>query len=133
MNISDQVTSLELSKALKEMKVPQESFFYWIVWPNGNSNIESGRPSYMPILEKDYGGKPSFCSAFTVAELGEIMKEKGMGTTAFAKLVRKEWWVRGGEWIVEKQQYSHIETDPKWADALGKMLLYLLTQQEIKT
>ena len=34
MNIEDQVTSLELSKKLKELKIEQDSVFYWVSYEN---------------------------------------------------------------------------------------------------
>jgi hypothetical protein len=65
MKLENQVTNLELSKRLKELGVKQESLFYW--------------KEYDGRWWLDYCGKPwdefkdRWASAFTVAELGEII------------------------------------------------------------
>lgn len=128
MKLEDQVCSLELAKRLKELGVKQESYFIWFDGkkPYVTERAWIGCRRCGAILN---GIKPprtiAEYAAFTVAELGEIMKGRGMGITAFSSLVQEEWWVRGGEWVVEKQQYSHLETEKKWSDALAKMLIYL--------
>ena len=60
MKPENQVCSLELSKKLKKLGVPQESVFYW----------RDGKIEYEPFIDS------SLCkvySAFTVAELGEML------------------------------------------------------------
>jgi hypothetical protein len=56
-----------------------------------------------------------------------MMKAKGMGVTAYSG-IQKQWWIRGGEWIVGKQQFAHLEEADTEADARAKMLIYLLEQ-----
>ena len=131
MKLEDQVCSLELAKRLKELGVKQESYFQWEQYE------ESYEPSVRPC--KDMGFHTEFIApAFTVAELGEIMTEAGhgvvsrIGTTACATLVKKEWWVTGGNWLPEKQKYDHLETSEKWADALAKMLIHLIEKGIVK-
>lgn len=68
MKLENQVTSLELSKKMKELGAPQESLFYWTGYYNGNSDIDFGRP-------KD-SNKYNIYSAYTVAELGEMLPNK---------------------------------------------------------
>src|SRR6266511_2994894 len=127
MNLEKQVVSLELAKKLKELGVKQESLFWWCL-DHEPIKIHYRRgatiPDYFPVKKEEV-------SAFTIAELGEIMKDKGMGVTAHTNLVKSEWWVRGGEWIVEKQKYSNLETDERWADALAKMLISLIKNKLI--
>lgn len=70
MKLEDQVTSLEISKKLKELGVKQESEFYWVVtltteyhlswYPNGE-------------LPKALQQRNDCYSAFTVAELGVLL------------------------------------------------------------
>lgn len=60
MNLESQVCSLELAKRLKELGVKQESLFYWIIDAIGTRyDLQTG--------------SNSFWSAFTVAELGEML------------------------------------------------------------
>ncbi len=72
MTLSQQVISLDLAKRLRELNVKQESLFYWIevgVEKDGCLLREFQVWGYREglILTKDS------CSAFTVAELGEIL------------------------------------------------------------
>jgi hypothetical protein len=138
MKLEDQVCSLELAQKLKKLGVKQESMFYWV--PSAMPNDPpSQNYIWSPYFDQD---GQEVCdddvSAFTVAELGEIMTDAGsgvvsvMGKTACATLVKKEWWVTGGNWIPEKQKYDHLETDEKWADALAKMLIHLIEKGLVK-
>ena len=135
MRLEDQVVSLESAKKLKELGVAQESAFSWmrielwpdkkiqyILWPRDRANGTHPK------------GDPSFieAAAFTVAELGELMKDKGLGVTAHSNLIIDEWWVTGGVWKPENQKFDHLEKDKSWSDALAKMLIYLLENGLIK-
>src|SRR5437016_1173186 len=67
MKIEEQVTSLDLSKKLKELGVKQESAFYW-----EDSVFTDG----MQLKSKERAtlkGSHEIYSAFTVAELGETL------------------------------------------------------------
>ena len=69
MKLEQQVCSLELAKRLKELGVPQESLFWWMgvrIYPE--SEMEDFEPP-------PYWGEDDYCSAFTVAELGEMLPE----------------------------------------------------------
>lgn len=70
MKLEDQVVSLELAKRLKELGVTQKSAFYW-----ATSEVKCGTVSGELDLElSNYAsGDYDNCSAFTVAELGEII------------------------------------------------------------
>lgn len=65
MKLEDQVTSLELSKKLKEFGVKQDSLFYWL-------NILNGWAIYSYSDAIEYKSINPI-SAFTVAELGEML------------------------------------------------------------
>lgn len=137
MKLEDQVCSLELAKKLKELGVRQESAFYWQIIKKGIC-FAGSKPSEKDVVtlerchEYNEDEFVEYVSAFTVAELGELMKGQGMGVTAYSNLIVNEWWIRGGNWIVEKQQYDHLETDSKWADALAKMLIHLIENGIVK-
>lgn len=77
MKLEQQVTSLELSKRLKALNVEQDSLFYWI----GHENLTRGEigedkcTNWYPMYkgEKYFGNHDYQISAFTVAELGEML------------------------------------------------------------
>lgn len=77
MKLEQQVTSLELSKRLKELNVRQESHFWWIkgysddefVIANPINKLVSQADADMMKREFEY------YSAFTVAELGELLEK----------------------------------------------------------
>ena len=80
MDIEDQVCSLELAKRLKELGVRQNSVWYWYdgvltIKTHGN-NLLAGTDFY-PIRSL---GDGELVSAFTVAELGNMLAE-----------VKREW------------------------------------------
>ena len=125
MKLENQVCSLELAKKLRELGVPQESLWYWKNYceewfqPMCSFAIRRGKyDNFIPEKAEEY-------AAFTVAELGEIMKHSGMGTSAFSGMSKK-WWVTGGKWNVEKQRYEMVMTATDEADTRAKMLIYLI-------
>jgi len=65
MKIENQVSNLELSRKLKELGVKQESLWYWYSY-----NLETDWYITKEIDDKD---KEYLISAFTVAELGEML------------------------------------------------------------
>lgn len=96
MNLEDQIVNLELSKKLKELGVEQNSLFYWTkpkdkFWREDdkkyndfNVYINTSRYPYFDINYKsitihgcgcceESEDSPEFFSAFTVAELGEML------------------------------------------------------------
>lgn len=71
MTIEKQVTNLELSKRLKELGVKQESLF----WHTRISDTPDGRQDWL-LRDTQWGqGALEEYSAFTVAELGEMLPE----------------------------------------------------------
>lgn len=121
MKLEKQVTSLEISKRLKELGVKQESFFHWCGLKN--YNIQYGDFSYMGDV----------ISAFTVAELGEmLLPEVDSGKTNEGSPA----YVKGGKWISclmhkSGERISHRVYGETEADARGKMLIYLIENKLI--
>lgn len=79
MKIEEQVCSLELAKKLKSLNVKQESLYYW--WQHCNKvhqGYEKEKPEYKWVLQPYFKGLAidNAYSAFTVAELGEMLPEK---------------------------------------------------------
>ena len=123
MKLKQQVTSLELSKKLKELGVEQNSYFAWVL-NNCDANI------WDETMWESYDGpnKPEILAcAFTVAELGEMLPlEK-----CFID-------IQGNE---EDSWYFHVKDDRGFqmfvedaeteANARAKMLIYLLENKLI--
>jgi len=153
MELSQQVTSLELSKRLKELGVKQVSLFYWYdttseggveVEPKYNNDVLGYHIEKYPQL---------YHSAFTVSELGEMLpkliKNKyhlalgflgGKGTSIPSETL---WFVGYREIITQETENAHygdyLQIDRHIAhtsgirevDARAKMLIYLLEQKLI--
>ena len=141
MKLKDQVVSLELSKKMDELGFKQKSLWYWCKGIcKGNKNLP---PKIMcpggltihdarPIDVDEYFfevGYQTICSAYTVAELGEMLPnfiEKKRSTHLFRNLkiykqkheILKEmfWFVRYG------CIYRNAKTE---VNARAKMLIYL--------
>lgn len=113
MNLNQQITSLEISKRLKELGVKQESLFWWSYYPHLDKlwleHVDGMRMSNMNI------------SAFTVAELGEMLKKGTYVHTFFHSLEVQ---------VHEDDRVSVFSADTE-ADARGKMLIYLLENKFI--
>lgn len=131
MKLEDQVSSLELAKKLKELGVKQESYFVW-AWQDGEE------PSLIP--EKECLYIYNWVSAFTVAELGEMLppdtpSDRGAdsGNYYCAMLTDDEgntYWDKKFE-SCETMEYKifHEKTE---ADARAKMLIYLIENDLVK-
>lgn len=130
MTLEQQVTSLKLSKRLKELGVEQESLFSWVK-PKEAKNWVCWY--YRELCSKEVKNWDDV-SAFTVAELGEMFNfhlslQKG----------EKHWYVRfwwgdypdllknmGGD---RTNWYETGDKNP--ANALAQMLIYLLENKLI--
>ena len=115
MNLKEQVTSLELSKKLKELGVEQNSIFWWV-------NYTSGKEDWDLKFSKQRLAS-EFISAFSVAELGEMLQEW--------KNLRLDSTKDSNGWSIAKNETDRIYADTE-ADARGKMLIYLLENNLIK-
>jgi hypothetical protein len=146
MRLEDQVCSLDLAKRLKELRVKQESLFYWRQGYS-TSHLDIGKPTErhefnVRRYELTYNPKPRYeaavvlpfplerakvydaeCSAFTVAELGEMLP---------AKHIPKKYEVASG--VGHRWGNSHPrngDSSIKEADQRAKMLVYLLENKLI--
>lgn len=71
MKLEDQVCSLELAKKLEELKIPQESWCYWV---NNIRDDENAKGSFIDLWNGGYKPTNMPCwSAFTVAELLDLL------------------------------------------------------------
>jgi len=157
MRLKDQVTSLELSKKLKELGVKQESYFYWVYRParkKSKLNCLGGTKESYTIQDltpkwhkkcqtngilkgasKEYMNwikSFQFYSAFTVAELGEMLPKQ--------YIPRKGKRVMDNEdkWLVEISIPNKNSPDTYYsecfdteANARAKFLIYLLENKSL--
>jgi hypothetical protein len=123
MKLEQQVTSLELSKRLKELGVRQESLFYFF---GNKAELEAMRGYGGPeiLLEGDYSWAVRV-SAFTVAEIGEMLPP-GM-PSAHGKGMK---WICFNEFKRSPQE-GYLMTGDTETDARAKMLIYLLENKLI--
>jgi len=142
MKLKDQVCSLELAKRLKELGIKQESLWWWvklirfsnyelaIYHPEANLykyQLADGSISFsLNQIEKEY-------SAFTVAELGEMLPEFLSSSELFCPMITKKMstdkypirWGCNYYGGIEKtflNEWIYADTE---ANARAKMLIYL--------
>jgi len=124
MNIKDQVCSFELAKKLKELGVKQESYFYW--YTDGlNRRIEI-KTDYIRGVYGYGGSTDAVYSAFTVAELGEMLPDRTYKDDS-------TYWLWCGKMLAWEVSYrtseneflAYVEEETE-APARAKMLVYLI-------
>jgi hypothetical protein len=126
MKLEQQVTNLELSKKLKELGVPQESLFYLQRMRNGNHPNDRYSP-WQFKMEKDIDRSYEYYSAFTAAELGEMLP----WDIVISRNIDRAWIVTfQANGLTEKEMASYIEKSE--VDARAKMLIYLIENSLIK-
>ena len=126
MKLEQQVCSLELAKKLKTLGVKQESFWYWDFYDTDkiinhcdwlNWTAESQRDSTWREM-----ALAKTASAFTVAELGEMLPEE-----EYVSVRQCETWygLKSGE-PNSQEFFKELAQADTEADARAKMLIYLL-------
>lgn len=154
MTLEQQVCSLELAKKLKELGVKQESLFWWK--KKGRKNSKNGY-IYELIGEnypdgggydncEHYSGDKKDISAFTVAELGEMLPKqieykvsdygdragyRSLDLKCGKTIINDGWYVLYSDPHPSNlvPVYGTYETTE--ADARAKMLIYLLENKLI--
>ena len=113
LELEKQVTSLEPSKELKKLGVKQDSLWYWVLL-EGYFDYQLKQKGYDPHLRTT---TKDFCSAFTVAEHGEMLPD-GFHSIKFNQKYR----------IGYNNDYIKAPTqvDDKEADARAKMRIWLI-------
>lgn len=130
MELKNQITSLKLSKKLKELGVKQESLFWWGEYAISNQFL--GKTKVCTDLHTaDTVNYSEICKAFTVAELGEMLPD-------FVK-------TKGGLLQHDEKKFPdyyevsyRIGGDPVFgfsaeveANARAKMLIYLIEDEYV--
>ena len=122
MKLENQVSNLELSRKLKELGVKQESLFYY---QGVKKEIDLEKGYALDILRKLTFAGAEKVSAFTVAELGEILPAFSVGAKG------KTWgynFVKGGKFIQLEVDFD-VKSE---ANARAKMLIYLIENKLLK-
>jgi len=119
MELSKQCVSFEIAKKLKELWVKQNSYFSWTEqeWYTAIEHWELRRAaSWADII----------ASAFTVAELWELMKTKNRIASNYVR-EEDDWVAFMSTWDAKKpQDYFYCCNADTEADARWKLLIYLL-------
>ena len=116
MELRNQVCSLELAKKLKELNCQQDSLWYWIVDEKTKEvDLSNGKPIIKGL---------KFYSAFTVAELGEMLPI-GYCSTNSGKMIKS--YVCGKIESNTKDCYAKTEVNSR-----AMALIYLLEKNLIK-
>lgn len=127
MELQKQVSSLELSKKLKELGVPQDSLFWWSECVNYDFD-KTGDWEILQDVNCD-----GVISAFTVAELGEMLQSpiscKGFNSCIIKSFKIDDIYV-SAVYNLDGKHIIWIEADTE-ADARAKMLIYLLENKLI--
>ena len=144
MKLEDQVVSLELSKKLKELGVPQESLFWWAEYRHKINQPKFQWEVTDSTYEGDYCEYKNKVSAYTVAELGEMLPlvVSQNGEDHYLNCFRPCQWIEAQDkslgWMIgyENGVFTHDEVEiqeaPTEADARAKMLIYLLENNLIE-
>lgn len=129
MESSKQVVSLELAQRLKELGVKQESLYWWAEYRHGHNQPEWQWRITDSLYEGDYDHYRNQLSAFTVAELGEMLPHYLDADVAlFLRICKRgpsTWDVCYETKDHEAKQFPDGTADTE-ADARAKMLIYLI-------
>lgn len=130
MTLESQVCSLDLAKRLKELGVKQESYFEYYKGIGGGMYLGDTAESMNNAIFLGNTTAPQFerYSAFTVAELGELLPDD------YIVIKEKDKWEA---WKLLRPNYEletlhplQIELENE-ADARAEMLIYLLENKLI--
>ena len=129
MKLENQVVSLELAKKLKELGVEQDSLFYWCYEYRLDGKKYSDKRAdltynkYNELTNTISYSKKEHISAYTVAELGEMLPLGYYTTRLFTDDNKKEEWIAI---LLPNSEYkgTGFRADTE-ADARAKMLIYL--------
>ena len=129
MEKEEQLTSLELSKRLKELGVKQDSAFYWILEKEDGTEKEKVLNNHQISSWND---KELYnYSAFSIAELGEMLPEsvKQIGIGSGTLRIEKDEY---GDWSITYVGTYICTTSEKLADAMARILIHLIGNKLIK-
>ena len=141
MTLENQVVSREYAEKMRDLGFPQSSYFWWKAIGSGIEEKDYRISDNWSKDNKHYGDDVDQFSAFTVAELGEMLpdniKKYEIKETDKRKNEEKYYILSSGrttegrfdiiyqDWIGKKiKTLCYFEEDTE-ADARAKMLIYL--------
>ena|SRR6185312_1852782 len=142
MKLENQVVSLDLAKRLKELGVDEDSLFYWVLGQNTWQYFisQSNQQNVANVPDFEMEECPVWFSAYTVAELGEMLSETlGAPHEGIKQYDVEQYKYASGEQY-QLQVSDYVNTAPHLlftakanseADARAKMLIYLLENKLI--
>lgn len=137
MKLENQVTNKEISQKLQKLGVKQESLFWWFETPDSIWEVTNDW-GYATQNGKYDENKKVIISAFTVAELGEMLPDeinfplkngKKRAHNHRLHFGKCENYAQGLYRVVYSSVYAreiYSNNSDKEADARGKMFIYLL-------
>lgn len=134
MNNTKHVTSLEISKKLKELGVKQDSEFFWtnVLVNLGEDGILEAEEYVLTnsgeiqILKNNFGYKGiDIYSAFLSSELGDMLPNNIINYSKDGN----QWCCILGKPMPEHTYATFADTE---SDARGKMLIYLIENNLLK-
>lgn len=131
MKLESQVCSLDLAKKLKELGVKQESLWWWHL----NAIDEPSEYIVANQFTLDKSGIKAHCSAFTVAELGEMLPGHISDKDSCACLEINRGDNENGKpiWgISYSTDDDELFIDASEANARAKMLIHLIEKGLVK-
>lgn len=133
MKLENQVCSLEFAKKLKELGVKQESLWWW-QYPikdedtEGYENILSNERAETIVGASYYKLVYTDCSAFTVAELGEMLN---FGMTKSMAMAKGGWKCDYELVSTKRDRWVTQEADTE-VNARAKMLIWLIENKKLE-
>lgn len=133
MKLEQQVCSLDLAKRLKELGVKQESLYRYNQYA---VDIEQGGQWELESTQhmKKYHTPPPFVSAFTVAEIGEMLPHRiknNNGDAILHEILSFSDAAKAYQMCYEGDFSLYVNWDKSEADARAKMLVYLIENKLI--
>lgn len=137
MELKDQVCTFEQAKRLKELGVKQESLFYYF------QQTENDDPDVISCDIKDFFNHAIFHSAFTVAELGDMLPKILPCESYDYGMVLVQNFPDGKEQSNYTTEYISIDSDMDYvgsifeeegsteAESRASMLIFLLESEVI--
>lgn len=141
MTLEQQVVSLELAQKLKELGVKQESIFFYRGEDEEGKKLRGADTTLnYSAYPKDHNQYTNAISAFTAAELGEVLPEKLYHSTYgnfynyYLTIQHEDGWRVWYESMssADGSFFPDITADTE-ADARAKMMVYLLENSLIKS
>jgi len=140
--LNQQTSSLEYSKKLRELDVPQNSQFAWgltkttggwILLYELNNGWVSKSGKWYARDEFEFDGSDYFYSAYTVGELGEMLPNPILGTQYYFQEIMG-YFLDHRTYCVQYTNMGevlHMTMGDTEADARAKMLIWLIEKEHL--